>query len=72
VKVTFEYDVDFVKLPSLPPTGENCRKCAFLGEWGKLDGCVRVDHRICNTGRDGYFIKNRMREVPDIIGNARL
>jgi hypothetical protein len=72
MKVIFEYGVDFVRLPLDPPTIGNCRKCAFFGEWGKMDRCVRTDHRICNTGRAGYFIKNYLREVPDIINNARL
>jgi hypothetical protein len=72
MKVTFEYDVDFVSVPLVPPTIGNCRKCAFYGEWGKLCGCVRRDHRICDTGRAGYFIKNFVHEIPDITGNARL
>jgi hypothetical protein len=75
VKVTFEYGVDFVRLPTDPPTIGNCSKCAFFGawgEWGKLDRCIRSDCRVCNYGRAGYFVKNYMREVPDIINNAQI
>jgi hypothetical protein len=71
MKVTFVYGVDFVRLPLDPPTIENCRKCAFYMAHVS-DGCIRCDHRICNIGRSGYFIKNYMREVPDIISNAKL
>jgi hypothetical protein len=71
MKVTFEYDVDFMRLPLDPLTIGNCRKCAFFGEWGKQDRCVRTDHRICNTGRAGYFSENYMGEVSDFIVKTR-
>jgi hypothetical protein len=66
MKVLFEYDVDFVRVPLLPPTIENCRKCAFYRVLVR-DGCVKTDTRICQIGRDGYFVKNYMREVVDVM-----
>jgi hypothetical protein len=71
MKVTFEYGVDFMKLPLPPPTIENCRKCAFFQD-GKAPGrgCIRTDTRICQTGRNGYFTKYYMREVIDTMPHA--
>jgi hypothetical protein len=69
MKVLFEYEVDFVRLPLLPPTIENCRKCAFYRAFA-AGGCIRNDTRICEFGRNGYFAKDYMREVVDAM--ARL
>jgi hypothetical protein len=62
MKVVFEYDVDFMRVPLDPPTIGNCRKCVFIGK--EPFGCIREDHRVCNIGRNGYFTKNYMHEVP--------
>jgi hypothetical protein len=64
--VLFEYGVDFVRIPLLPPTVENCTKCAFYRVFAK-GGCIRTDTRLCQTGREGYFVKNYMREVVDVM-----
>jgi hypothetical protein len=72
MRVVVVYDVDFMKLPLLPPTIENCRKCALFMTSRPVGDCIRTDRRICLDGRNGYFAKNYMREVPDIINNALL
>jgi hypothetical protein len=68
MKVLFEYSVDFVRVPLLPPTIENCRKCVFY-QYRKIPGgsCIKTDTRICRFGREGYFVKNYMREVVDVM-----
>jgi hypothetical protein len=68
MKVLFEYSVDFVRVLLLPPTIENCRKCAFY-QHPKIPGgsCIKIDTRICRVGRDGYFVKNYMRETVDVM-----
>jgi hypothetical protein len=58
MKVLFEYDVDFMRFPLLPPTIANCEKCAFY-----RPECIRSDTRVCNMGQNGYFAKNYMREL---------
>jgi hypothetical protein len=62
MKVTFEYDVDFVGLPLSPPTIVNCQKCAFYAKG--FGDCMRSDTRVCDNGLNGYFIQNAVREVP--------
>jgi hypothetical protein len=58
MKVLFEYGVDFINLPLLPPTIENCKKCAFYQHPDIPGGnCVRTDSYICDIGRNGYFAK---------------
>jgi hypothetical protein len=68
MKVLFEYGVDFINLPLLPPTIENCKKCAFY-QYLKIPGgnCIRTDTRICDVGRNGYFAKNYTREAVDVM-----
>jgi hypothetical protein len=68
MKVLFEYGVDFINLPLSPPTIENCKKCAFY-QYPKIPGgnCIRADTRICEVGRNGYFVKNYMREAVDVM-----
>jgi hypothetical protein len=59
--VRFRFDVDFVNYPMEPPTKENCMKCAF-----KIGGnCWRSTSKICGFGRNGYFAKNRIYELPE-------
>jgi hypothetical protein len=65
MKVLFEYGVDFVHVPLLPPTVKNCKKCTFYRVHAKGGG-VRTDTSICQIGRDGYFVRNYMREVVDV------
>jgi hypothetical protein len=68
MKILFEYGVDFIQLPLSPPTIENCRKCAFYQHPGiPGDSCIKTDDRICQTGREGYFVKDYMREVVDVM-----
>jgi hypothetical protein len=66
MKILFEYSVDFVRVPLLPPTIENCRKCTFHRVHAE-GGCIKTDTRICQIGRDGYFVRNYMREVVDAM-----
>ena len=60
MKVCFMYDVDFLNLPTEPPTRVNCEKCAFY--ISELN-CMRTDMKICNFGSNGYFVKNKFFEV---------
>jgi hypothetical protein len=68
LKVLFEYSVDFVRVPLSLPTIENCRKCAFY-QYPTIPGgsCIKTDSRICQMGCDGYFVKNYMGEVVDVM-----
>jgi hypothetical protein len=68
MKVLFEYGVDFISLPLSPPTIENCKKCAFY-LYPKIPGgnCIRTDDGICGVGRNGYFVRNYMREAVDVM-----
>jgi len=58
--VRFAYSVDFVNYPMEPPTKENCLKCAFY-----INGCIRLNCGMCDFGRNGYFIKKSMVELPE-------
>jgi hypothetical protein len=68
MRVLFEYSVDFARVPLLPPTIENCKKCAFY-QRPEIPGgnCIKTDTRICQIGQDGYFVKNYMREVINVM-----
>jgi hypothetical protein len=65
MKVLFEHGVDFVHRVPLLPTVKNCKKCTFYRVHAK-GGCIRTDTRICQIGRDGYFVRNYTREVVDV------
>jgi hypothetical protein len=68
MKVLLVYDVDFCNLPLSSPTIENCKKCAFYLEQNiPGDRCAKEDTRICNIGRNGYFVKNYLREDVDAL-----
>jgi hypothetical protein len=68
MKVLFEYGVDFIYFSLLPPAIENCKKCAFYCD-SKRPGsnCIRTDHGMCALGLNGYFAKNYLREVVDVM-----
>jgi hypothetical protein len=68
MKVLFEYLVDFVSVPLLPPTIENCKKCAFYQcSETPEGGCIKTDIVTCQIGMKGYFVKNYMREIVDVM-----
>jgi len=60
--IRFTYNVDFVNYPMEPPTKENCLKCAFY-----YGHCIRPELNcgMCDFGRNGYFIKKSMYELPE-------
>ena len=58
MKIFIEIDVDLVGVPLEP----RCEKCAV-----SIEGvCVaRQSIKTCNYGRNGYFVRNNIKEAQD-------